>query len=58
MQEEEEADPETKADPDAKLWPSKGTVEVQKVVMRYRANLPAVLRSVSFTVRILCLYAL
>ena len=51
MQEEEEADPETRDDPDTSVWPSKGAVEVQKVVMRYRPNLPAVLRSVTFSVR-------
>ena len=51
MQEEEEADPETSEDPDTSSWPSKGAVDVQKVVMRYRPNLPAVLRSVTFSVR-------
>lgn len=33
------------------LWPSSGEIEFQEVSMRYRADLPEVLRSVSFTVK-------
>lgn len=51
MQEEEEAEPTSVNDIDATKWPSKGEVEVQGVVMRYRPSLPPVLREVTFSVR-------
>lgn len=44
------------ADPDARVWPSKGTLEVRGVQMRYRPRLPSVLRSVSLSVRPFPLY--
>ena len=52
VQEGEEA-PEFKEgkDPDLEEWPTKGTIDVNKVIMRYRPSLPAVLKQVSFSVR-------
>jgi ABC-type bacteriocin/lantibiotic exporter with double-glycine peptidase domain len=51
LQEKEEAGTKFDEDPDPSLWPSKGNIELQDIVMRYRPNLPPVLRNVTFSVR-------
>ena len=43
-------------DPAPEEWPAKGAVAMEGAVMRYRPELPTVLNSVSFSVRVpLCL---
>lgn len=50
VKEKKEAEQTLKSDPSTNSWPSKGNLEMTDVTMRYRAGLPAVLRSVRFQV--------
>ena len=46
-----EADPTLPTDPKPDEWPLKGLVEFDDVQLRYRDNLPLVLRNLSFTIK-------
>lgn len=53
LEPEREAEPETRGDQLSKMtedWPSKGAIQVNDLFMRYRPEMPLVLRGVSFNV--------
>jgi ATP-binding cassette, subfamily C (CFTR/MRP), member 1 len=50
LDEESEAEHGLPSDPDADEWPTHGKVVVRKIALRYRPDLPLVLKNVSFDV--------